>query len=53
MIARAPAASAQPNDDEGLAVLNAGASGYCHTHAPTATLAAANRGRARLEARHG
>jgi DNA-binding NarL/FixJ family response regulator len=32
------AASAQPNDDEGLAVLNAGASGYCHTHAPTATL---------------
>lgn len=32
------AASAQPDDDEGLAVLNAGASGYCHTHAPTATL---------------
>lgn len=32
------AASAQPNDDEGLAVLNAGACGYCHTHAPTATL---------------
>lgn len=32
------AASAQPNDDEGLAALNAGASGYCHTHAPTATL---------------
>lgn len=32
------AASAQPHDDEGLAVLNAGASGYCHTHAPTATL---------------
>ena len=32
------AASAQPNDDEGLAVLNAGASGYCHTHAPTTTL---------------
>lgn len=32
------AASAQPNDDEGLAVLNAGACGYCHTHAPTTTL---------------
>ena len=32
------AASSRPNDDEGLAVLNAGASGYCHTHAPGASL---------------
>lgn len=28
------ATSSQPNDDEGLAVLNAGAAGYCHSHAP-------------------
>ncbi len=32
------AASSQPDDDEGLAVLNAGASGYCHSHAPLDTL---------------
>lgn len=32
------AASSRPHDDEGLAVLNAGASGYCHTHAPAASL---------------
>ena len=30
--------AAWQRNDEGLAVLNAGASGYCHTHAPTATL---------------
>ena len=32
------AASSIPSDDEGLVVLNAGASGYCHTHAPQASL---------------
>jgi DNA-binding NarL/FixJ family response regulator len=32
------AASSSPDDDEGLAVLNAGASGYCHSHAPADTL---------------
>ena len=32
------AASSSPDDDEGLAVLNAGASGYCHSHAPLETL---------------
>jgi DNA-binding NarL/FixJ family response regulator len=32
------AASSRPDDDEGLAVLNAGASGYCHSHAPLDTL---------------
>lgn len=32
------AASSNPDDDEGLAVLNAGASGYCHSHAPLETL---------------
>lgn len=32
------ATSSQPGDDEGLAVLNAGASGYCHSHAPVDTL---------------
>lgn len=32
------AASSKPDDDEGLAALNAGASGYCHSHAPLDTL---------------
>ena len=32
------ATSSRPDDDEGLAVLNAGASGYCHSHAPVDTL---------------
>lgn len=32
------ATSSMPNDDEGLAALNAGASGYCHSHAPLETL---------------
>ena len=32
------ATSSMPNDDEGLAALNAGASGYCHSHAPVETL---------------
>ena len=32
------ATSSRPHDDEGLTVLNAGASGYCHTHAPAASL---------------
>lgn len=32
------AASPRPDDDEGLAILNAGASGYCHSHAPLDTL---------------
>ncbi len=32
------AASSSPDDDQGLALLNAGASGYCHSHAPTDTL---------------
>jgi DNA-binding NarL/FixJ family response regulator len=32
------ATSSRPDDDEGLAVLNAGASGYCHSHAPIDSL---------------
>lgn len=32
------ATSSRPDDDEGLAVLNAGASGYCHSHAPVDNL---------------
>ncbi|WP_374246205.1 LuxR C-terminal-related transcriptional regulator [Zoogloea sp.] len=32
------AAASNPDDDQGLAVLNAGASGYCHSHAPIDTL---------------
>lgn len=32
------AASSRPDDNEGLSVLNAGASGYCHSHAPVDTL---------------
>lgn len=35
------AASSCPDDDQGLAVLQAGACGYCHTHAPLATLSQA------------
>lgn len=32
------ATSSNPDDEEGLAVLKAGASGYCHSHAPLDTL---------------
>lgn len=32
------AADAHPDDERGLAILNAGAAGYCHTHAPVETL---------------
>lgn len=32
------ATSSRPDDEEGLAVLNAGACGYCHSHAPIDTL---------------
>lgn len=32
------AASSTPSEDEGLAVMRAGASGYCHSHGPLATL---------------
>lgn len=32
------ATSSRPDDEEGLAVLNAGACGYCHSHAPIETL---------------
>ena len=32
------ATSSRPDDEEGLAALNAGACGYCHSHAPIDTL---------------
>ena len=32
------AASSTPSEDEGLAVMRAGASGYCHSHGPLVTL---------------